>query len=562
MKDWLAHQPGWAVVQKESGAAGEGALSLKSVDVHVTHACDHDCDHCFAFSSGPHLSVELFDKAQQLAKALGIRTFQFCGGEPTLNPRMLAMAEMAKAQGFQIILRTHGRLLSQLVPGRDKRTWAQEIARIFDEDDEVTVSVDGLAWENFLIRASDKGKQAVFDLIRETIATNQGARDVVERHISNVMQERGYGRETEVPVRDIIEAIQGLKDPKEKARIMEEISNQADKQYSETMDGLEAQAKESARRKDPKVRINSVVARDNVDHIHELGKDLEERVAAGKIRLERWSITHVAPAPIAKKGDPERYSIDSEEFMAAAIRCSDASPNISKRVKIYQGEDDRPDCLTVRPKLLPIVRIKERKAGEQRKIITAEAFIERGEIVIPIDNLEQTPIRTLVERINDAAARIRLGDVRHAGQLQYAPDLLIKALPEHPDIRPLCGEYELKDASRGDGSVIHLMPKVLGDIIEQKAHTLRLTERQKASLMSLADAALAPEDQTGFGGAKFRNLNFALIQERLKDSDAPAAFYIRSDCADLKRLNYIFSGYNIRRRPTQEPIADRSGAYL
>jgi molybdenum cofactor biosynthesis enzyme MoaA len=270
MKDWLAHQPGWEVVQKVSGAKSEGALSLKSVDVHVTHACDHDCDHCFAFSSGPHLSVELFDKAQQLASALGIRTFQFCGGEPTLNPRMLAMAEMAKAQGFQIILRTHGRHLSQPVSGRDKRTWAQEIARIFDEEDEVTVSVDGLAWENFLIRACDKGKQEVFDLIRanerkgiEAIVTNQDERDVIKRHISNLMQERGYSRELEVPVRDIIEAIQGLRNPEEKERIIEEISNQANIQYNETMDGLEAQTKESARQKYSKVRINSVVARDN-----------------------------------------------------------------------------------------------------------------------------------------------------------------------------------------------------------------------------------------------------------------------------------------------------------
>jgi hypothetical protein len=99
------------------------------------------------------------------------------------------------------------------------------------------------------------------------------------------------------------------------------------------------------------------------------------------------------------------------------------------------------------------------------------------------------------------------------------------------------------------------VPQVLRDIIEQKAEALGLTERQKASLMSLADAALAPEEQTEFGGAKFRNLNFALIQERLEDSDAPAAFYIRSDCADLKRLNYIFSGYNIKGKPVQNPKA-------
>src|SRR5690606_8738072 len=139
LKDALSDQLGWEVVRK----VGDGGLN--TIDPRITHQCDHACSHCWANLQGGHMPVEVFAQMLDLAKEAGITSIQFTGGEPTLNKHMIEMAEMAKDQGFDIILRSHGRHMTKPSPVEGK-TWAEACADVFDE---IVISIDGTAEANF-----------------------------------------------------------------------------------------------------------------------------------------------------------------------------------------------------------------------------------------------------------------------------------------------------------------------------------------------------------------------------------------------------------------------------
>jgi len=104
--------------------------------------CNLACTHCFVSCSPTNRSHEMLTREQvrpflDEARSLGVKEYYFTGGEPFLNPEMLAITGDALAQGPVTIL-TNGTLLT---PERSRRLRA-----LFDESDyslDLRVSIDG-----------------------------------------------------------------------------------------------------------------------------------------------------------------------------------------------------------------------------------------------------------------------------------------------------------------------------------------------------------------------------------------------------------------------------------
>jgi organic radical activating enzyme len=81
--------------------------------------CNLQCTHCFIAcspSNHSHEMLSLADVRKRLveAVALGVREYYFTGGEPFLNPEMMAILEETLRQGPATVL-TNG-----LLPGPDR----------------------------------------------------------------------------------------------------------------------------------------------------------------------------------------------------------------------------------------------------------------------------------------------------------------------------------------------------------------------------------------------------------------------------------------------------------
>ena len=104
--------------------------------------CNLACTHCFVSCSPTNHSHEMLTREQVRlflaeARSLGVKEYYFTGGEPFLNPEMLAIAADALEQGPVTIL-TNGTLLT---PERSRKLRA-----LFDESEyslDLRVSIDG-----------------------------------------------------------------------------------------------------------------------------------------------------------------------------------------------------------------------------------------------------------------------------------------------------------------------------------------------------------------------------------------------------------------------------------
>lgn len=86
--------------------------TISTIDINITGRCNYDCGYCFGeLDNRGDMTFENFDRALLLAKLLNANTIEFCGGEPLLHKSFKKFVEMAKKEGFDLILRTNGILL-------------------------------------------------------------------------------------------------------------------------------------------------------------------------------------------------------------------------------------------------------------------------------------------------------------------------------------------------------------------------------------------------------------------------------------------------------------------
>ena len=108
--------------------------------------CNLQCTHCFISCSPTNHSHEMLTLGEvrrrlQEAVALGVREYYFTGGEPFMNPEMLAILEETLRQGPASVL-TNGLLLT---PERCRRL--RELADGSEYSLDLRVSIDGYSAE-------------------------------------------------------------------------------------------------------------------------------------------------------------------------------------------------------------------------------------------------------------------------------------------------------------------------------------------------------------------------------------------------------------------------------
>ncbi len=85
---------------------------LETLWINTGTLCNVECAHCYIESSptNDRLVYLTADEAAPFldeAKAMGAREIGFTGGEPFLNPDMIAMTEAALARGFEVLILTN-----------------------------------------------------------------------------------------------------------------------------------------------------------------------------------------------------------------------------------------------------------------------------------------------------------------------------------------------------------------------------------------------------------------------------------------------------------------------
>lgn len=275
LKAGLVEELGWSI----SFSAGDHK-GVKSIDPRITHACDHECPHCWANIYGKHMTMEVFERTLDLAELSNIDTVQFTGGEPTLNHDMIAMAKRAKERGFNLILRSHGRMMPRVYDTETGQTWAQAVAASFDE---IIVSIDGMAAENFQMRPVKRNQKLVLK-------------------VGQVLY----------------------------AKTMNEVANT---QFEETMAGYTALSRAVGNDPLKIIKINTVVAKANAHGMGEFGRYLSQAVEDGALRVDCWDLTQVFPSPESDATEQEAYVISDIDFFRAILEATFTSPNIRKRAK-------------------------------------------------------------------------------------------------------------------------------------------------------------------------------------------------------------------------------------
>ena len=83
---------------------------MEFLTLFLSLRCTHACRHCLygcAADHGEHMALEGVDRYVSIAREAGIRTLNFFGGEPLLNPDFFGMLETALRDDFSIILATN-----------------------------------------------------------------------------------------------------------------------------------------------------------------------------------------------------------------------------------------------------------------------------------------------------------------------------------------------------------------------------------------------------------------------------------------------------------------------
>lgn len=124
----------------------EGVPPLSSFYLYMTTGCNLACRHCWITptfvngepSPGDCLDVDLLRQAVVEAKPLGLSRAKLTGGEPTLHPQFVEIADMLTAEGLRLDMESNGTLIDAVLA----RHLKDETNLSF-----VSVSIDGATAE-------------------------------------------------------------------------------------------------------------------------------------------------------------------------------------------------------------------------------------------------------------------------------------------------------------------------------------------------------------------------------------------------------------------------------
>jgi len=83
----------------------------KEIVIEVSKDCNLDCKICFAGKASARPTFPDIQRLIDEARAVGIKSIRFSGGEPLLRPDILRILGYAKKRGFYVILNTNATLL-------------------------------------------------------------------------------------------------------------------------------------------------------------------------------------------------------------------------------------------------------------------------------------------------------------------------------------------------------------------------------------------------------------------------------------------------------------------
>lgn len=83
---------------------------LRQIYFLLTYACNKACPYCIEpnVHLGKYISEEKFVVGMKIAKELDFKILYLHGGEPTVHPKVVRYAELAKDEGFQVNMFTNG----------------------------------------------------------------------------------------------------------------------------------------------------------------------------------------------------------------------------------------------------------------------------------------------------------------------------------------------------------------------------------------------------------------------------------------------------------------------
>ena len=99
----------------------EGVPPLTSFYLYLTNGCNLACRHCWITprfvngepDPGECLDLDLLKGAVAEAKPLGLRSAKLTGGEPTLHPRFVEIADYLTSEGLSLTMETNGTLIDE-----------------------------------------------------------------------------------------------------------------------------------------------------------------------------------------------------------------------------------------------------------------------------------------------------------------------------------------------------------------------------------------------------------------------------------------------------------------
>ena len=152
--------------EKTKGTGQTGVPSLNQLYFYLTEGCNLACRHCWLApkfdTTGfryPTLPVDLFEKAIQEAKPLGLRGVKLTGGEPLLHPHFKRLLEIVRREELSLTIETNGLLCTS--------DTAREIAKSAKRF--VSVSLDGTdaathEWVRGIPGSFDAARRAIKNL--------------------------------------------------------------------------------------------------------------------------------------------------------------------------------------------------------------------------------------------------------------------------------------------------------------------------------------------------------------------------------------------------------------
>lgn len=116
-------------------------IKLKNLDVYITGQCNYQCEYCYGESDTcGAMEKDVYMQAIAFGHFLNVANIQMCGGEPLVCPFFEEYADIARKNGFSVILRTNGILINK------------HINFIVNSCSWVGISIDGLPKENAIMR--------------------------------------------------------------------------------------------------------------------------------------------------------------------------------------------------------------------------------------------------------------------------------------------------------------------------------------------------------------------------------------------------------------------------